>query len=48
MDTTANRYVRTYGGGMRLANADIDAIRFLMSSGNITSGKIYMYGIKVA
>ena len=32
--------------GTREATADIDAIRFMFSSGNITSGKIIMYGIK--
>ena len=32
------------GMGSRLSTADIDAVRFLMSSGNITSGEIDMYG----
>jgi hypothetical protein len=37
----------TYGsvGGARLAAADVDAIRFLMSTGNITSGVFTLYGI---
>lgn len=34
------------GGGRRIAAADVDAIQFLFESGNITSGTIYMYGIK--
>lgn len=33
------------GAGARLANQDTDAVRFLFSSGNITSGTIRMYGI---
>ena len=32
--------------GHRDATSDIDAIRFLMSSGNITSGNIKMYGLR--
>lgn len=31
--------------GARDATANVDAVRFLMASGNITSGKIKMYGI---
>ena len=34
-----------YGGGARLSTGDVDAVRFLFSSGNITSGTIRMYGI---
>jgi len=34
------------GSGMRLATADVDAVRFIMSSGNITSGTIRMYGVR--
>lgn len=33
------------GTGARLANQDTDAIRFLFSAGNITSGTIHMFGI---
>jgi hypothetical protein len=33
------------GWWQRRATADIDAVQFLMSTGNITSGKIRMYGI---
>lgn len=36
------------GTGVRLTNADIDALRFFMSTGNISSGNIYLYGIKKA
>jgi len=36
------------GAGYRLAVADIDAVQFLMSSGNITSGVIRMYGVRKA
>ena len=32
-------------GGARLSAADVDAVRFLFSSGNITSGTIRMYGV---
>lgn len=32
--------------GARKANADVDAIRFYFSSGNITSGTVTLYGIK--
>ena len=33
------------GGGLRTAAADVDAIRFLMSSGNIASAKWAIYGL---
>lgn len=36
----------TNGGGVRLAVADVDAIRFLMASGNIASGKFTLYGLR--
>ena len=36
------------GSGCRVATADVDAIRFLMSSGNITSGKFRLYGVKAS
>ena len=35
------------GHGSREATADVDAVRFFMASGNITSGKIRCYGFKV-
>lgn len=44
VNTTSN--LRTASGaGRRKATADVDAIRFLMSSGNITSGKFTLYGL---
>lgn len=36
------------GAGSRLSAADVDAIRFLMSSGNIASGTFTLYGLKDA
>ena len=36
----------TTGGGRRLAAADVDAIQFLFSSGNIASGTFKLYGMK--
>lgn len=35
-----------HGWFFRDTTADIDAVRFMFSSGNITSGTIYMYGVK--
>jgi hypothetical protein len=34
------------GGGERRATVEVDAIQFLMSTGNIASGIIYLYGLK--
>lgn len=34
--------------GVRLATADVDAIRFIMASGNITSGEFRLYGVKTS
>jgi hypothetical protein len=43
---TAGNIASVYGGsGVRLAAADVDAIRLLFSSGNITSGKYQLYGV---
>lgn len=36
----------TYNGGGAISAASVNAIRFLMSSGNITSGTIKCYGIR--
>lgn len=36
------------GSGSRLASADVDAIRFLMTAGNITSGTFTLYGLEGA
>lgn len=45
-ENNAGNLVWISGGGRRNAAADIDAVRFLASSGNITSGTIRMYGVK--
>ena len=34
--------------GCRKSAADVDAIQFLMSAGNITSGKFKLYGLKAS
>ena len=34
-----------YGSGSRIATADVDAIQFLMSSGNISTGVFRLYGL---
>jgi hypothetical protein len=34
-----------YASSVRLAAEDVDAVKFIMSSGNITSGEITMFGI---
>ena len=36
----------TYTGGYYNTTSDVDAIKFFMSSGNIDSGTIKLYGIK--
>jgi hypothetical protein len=36
------------GSGYRDASSDVDAVRFFMSSGNIESGQITMYGVRNA
>ena len=38
----------TRGGGYRISAADVDAIQFLFSSGNVESGTLNLYGIKNA
>lgn len=38
-------YVTLSGSGRRLSAADVDAIRFVMSSGNIASGQFDLYGL---
>jgi hypothetical protein len=46
IDSTATPDVQFYtGGGARRAAQDTDAIRFLMSSGNIASGSYAVYGL---
>ncbi len=42
---TAGAMVQLELGGARLSAADVDAVRFLFSSGNIASGTIRMFGI---
>lgn len=44
--TTDGSLVLQNGLGRRLAAADIDAVRFLFDSGNITQGFIQLYGIR--
>jgi hypothetical protein len=44
--TDAGLLRHSIGGGQRLASTDIDAVRFLFSSGNISSGVIQMFGIR--
>ena len=39
---------RTIAGGSRLSAADVDAIRFLYSTGNIASGEFKLYGLKAS
>ena len=46
--SAASQFISTVGGGCRTAAADVDAIRFLMSSGNIASGTFKLYGVKNA
>ena len=42
---TAGALVQVAVGGARLSAADVDAVQFLFSSGNIASGSIRLYGI---
>ena len=46
--SAASQFISTVGGGCRTAAADVDAIRFLMSSGNIASGTFKLYGVRNA
>lgn len=46
--TSSNEIANYYGHGCRNSATAIDAFRFLQSTGNITSGKFYLYGIKKA
>ena len=45
---STNRGFVFKGVGCRLATADVDAVRFASSSGNITSGTFKLYGITTA
>ena len=42
---TAGGIYQLTGGSIHLVAADVDAIQFAMSSGNIESGEITMFGI---
>lgn len=44
--TSTPNFAIAKGGFVRATNADVDAVQFLMSSGNIASGVIRCYGIK--
>ena len=46
LTTHENRIVRVNGSGRRNSAADVDALRFFFSSGNIESGTITMYGMR--
>lgn len=46
LSTTGNLIVSS-GAGMRNTSADVDAIRFLFSSGTMASGRIKLFGRKV-
>jgi hypothetical protein len=48
MGATAADHIYVTGAGSRLSSADVDAIRFYFSSGNIESGTITMYGLRNA
>ena len=41
-------YQTSMGHGIRLSAADVDAVQFLFSSGNLESGTITMYGMRNA
>jgi hypothetical protein len=43
--SAAGSFNACFGGGERLSSADVDRVRFLMSSGNIATGTIQLYGI---
>lgn len=43
---SVGRFIHVNGSGNYQANAAINAIRFLISSGNISSGKFRLYGIR--
>ena len=44
--SSSNLLVYQNGGAERTATVEVDAIQFLMSTGNIASGKIHLYGVK--
>jgi hypothetical protein len=46
--SSSNLLVYQNGGGERTATVEVDAIQFLYSTGNIASGKVYLYGLEKA
>jgi hypothetical protein len=44
--SSAGFFIQNWGAGEREATVEVDAIQFLYSTGNIASGKIYLYGLK--
>jgi hypothetical protein len=46
--SSSNLLVYQNGGGERTATVEVDAIQFTMSTGNIASGKVYLYGLEKA
>lgn len=44
--STGTTYYAIQVGGARAATGDVDAVRFLPSTGNLTSGTIRMYGVR--
>ena len=48
LETSAGGLTATSSGGWRVSSADVDAVRFLFSVGNLESGTITMYGVVAA
>jgi hypothetical protein len=46
--SSSNLLVYQNGGAERTATVEVDAIQFTMSTGNIASGKVYLYGLEKA
>jgi hypothetical protein len=44
---SSDRFTFSQGGGIRASAADVDAVRLLCSSGNIASGVVRFYGLKI-
>jgi hypothetical protein len=47
IESASSRFTAVTGGGSRLAAADVDAVRLLFSTGNIASGVVQFYGLKL-
>ena len=45
-DPTSGEPRQVYGHGQRVSAADVDAIQFLFSSGNISTGNFRLYGVR--